>query len=98
MSPIVLAIILGLTAALANVAGGTILVQRAWPKRYLMYFMAVGAGFMLATSIMEMIPTSVQLDGERAGLLVLLGYLLIHFFEHELAHQFQFGEEAHEEE
>jgi zinc and cadmium transporter len=98
MSPIVLAIILGLTAALANVAGGTILVQRTWPRRYLMYFMAVGAGFMLATAIMEMIPASVELEGERAGFLVLIGYLLIHLFEHTLAPHFHFGEETHEEE
>ncbi len=98
MPPIVLAIILGLTAALANVAGGTILVQRTWPRRYLMYFMAVGAGFMLATAIMEMIPASVELEGERAGLLILIGYLLIHLFEHTLAPHFHFGEETHEEE
>jgi len=57
--------------------------------------MALGAGFMLATSLLEMVPASLQLRGFSAGFLVLLGYLLIHFFEHTVTPHFHFGEETH---
>jgi len=95
MHPIVTSVLLGLTAAAANVFGGAIIVQRSWERRYLRYFVALGAGFMLATAIMEMIPESIELGGRRAAFLVLLGYLIIHFFEHTVTPHFHFGEETH---
>jgi ZIP family zinc transporter/zinc and cadmium transporter len=98
MTPVILSIVLGLTAALANVFGGAILVSKRWERRYLNYFMAVGAGFMLATSITEMVPVSLALGGHRAAFLVLGGYLLIHLFEHAVTPHFHFGEETHEHE
>jgi zinc and cadmium transporter len=98
MTPTILSLILGLTAALANLLGGFILVQRSWEKRYLKYFMALGAGFMLATAIVEMIPSSITLRGSSAGFLILSGYLLIHFFEHTVTPHFHFGEETHHDE
>jgi ZIP family zinc transporter/zinc and cadmium transporter len=82
MNPITLSILLGFTAGAANVVGGAMLAHREWEQRYLKYFMALGAGFMLATSITEMVPASVTMaggSGGRAGFLVLLGYLIIHF-------------------
>jgi len=98
MNIFVLSLVLGLTAAAANVFGGAILVQRHWDRRYLKYFMAVGAGFMLATSILEMVPQSIALTGEKAPLLILVGYFLIHFFEHAVTPHFHFGEETHHDE
>lgn len=98
MHPIILSILLGLTAAFANVFGGAIIVQKNWDRSYLRYFVAVGAGFMLATSIVEMVPTSLELRGRSAGFLVLLGYLIIHFFEHTVTPHFHFGEETHHDE
>ena len=98
MSAIFTSVLLGLTAAAANVFGGTIIVQRNWERRYLRYFVALGAGFMLATALVEMVPESLQLRGKTAGLLVLLGYLIIHFFEHTVTPHFHFGEETHHDE
>ena len=98
MDPILLSILLGLTAAGANVFGGTIIVQKHWERRYLRYFIALGAGFMLATAIVEVIPESLELGGKNGAYLVLLGYLLIHFFEHTVTPHFHFGEETHEHE
>src|ERR1700740_2420262 len=95
MDPILTSIMLGLTAAAANVFGGAIIVQRHWERRYLRYFVALGAGFMLATALVEMIPESLELSGKSAALLVLLGYLIIHFFEHPGTPHFHFGEETH---
>jgi len=98
MSPIVISILLGLTAAAANVFGGAIIVQRNWERRYLRYFVALGAGFMLATSVVEMIPESFEMRGRSAAFLILLGYLIIHFFEHTVTPHFHFGEETHADE
>ncbi len=98
MSPVTISILLGLTAAAANVAGGAVIVQRQWQQSYLKYFVALGSGFMLATSIAEMVPASIRLRGENAGLLILLGYLIVHFFEHTLSPHFHFGEETHQAE
>src|ERR1700747_2935432 len=98
MSPILISILLGLTAAAANVFGGAIIVQRNWERRYLRYFVALGAGFMLATALVEMVPQSLELRGKGAALLVLAGYLLIHFFEHTVTPHFHFGEETHQDE
>jgi zinc and cadmium transporter len=53
---------------------------------------------MLATAIVEVFPASLELRGKSAAFLVLVGYLLIHFFEHTLAPHFHFGEETHEAE
>jgi ZIP family zinc transporter/zinc and cadmium transporter len=99
MSPITLSVLLGFTAGAANIAGGALLAHREWEQRYLKYFMALGAGFMLATSITEMVPISVNMEGgEHAGFLVLLGYLIIHFCEHVVAGHFHYGEETHRDE
>jgi len=95
MHPIGLSILLGLSAAAANLFGGAIIVQKNWERRYLRYFVALGAGFMLATALVEMFPASIQLRGSGAGFLVLLGYLIIHLFEHTLTPHFHFGEEIH---
>jgi zinc and cadmium transporter len=47
MTSITTSILLGVTAALANGFGGAVIVQKDWDQRYLRYFVAVGAGFML---------------------------------------------------
>ena len=97
-NPIFLSIVLGLTAAAADAFGGFIIVHREWERRYLKYFVALGAGFMLATSVMEMVPESLKLGGPRAPLVILAGYLIVHFFEHTVTPHFHFGEETHADE
>src|SRR6202167_2775196 len=96
--PILTSILLGLTAALANVFGGAVIVQKHWERNYLRYFVALGAGFMLATALVEMVPESLQLGGRTGALLVLGGYLLVHFFEHTITPHFHYGEETHSDE
>src|ERR1700692_4101878 len=98
MRATLISILLGVTAAAANVFGGAIIVQRHWERRYLRYFVALGAGFMLATALVEMVPESLELRGRSAAFLILLGYLLIHFFEHTVTPHFHFGEETHKDE
>jgi zinc and cadmium transporter len=97
MNPVLLSLLLGLTAAAANVFGGAIIVQRHWERSYLKYFVALGAGFMLATAIVEVFPASLELRGKDAAYLVLVGYLIVHFFEHTVTPHFHFGEETHKD-
>jgi zinc and cadmium transporter len=102
---ILLAILLGLTAAGANLLGGLLIAQRNWSRAWLKYFIAVGAGFMLATAMLEMVPESLKLRTDPGSHLfnstdsvfvfVLAGYFLVHFFEHTVAPHFHFGEETH---
>ena len=98
MSPLAYSILLGLTAAGANLFGGAVIVQKTWDRRFLRYFVALGAGFMLATALVEMVPESLALRGRSAGFYVLASYLLVHFFEHTISPHFHFGEETHSDE
>ena len=59
----------------------------------LRYFVAAGAGFMLAAAFVRMLPESGHV--EHAFLFVLLGYFGVHLFEHTVAPHFHFGEEVH---
>src|SRR5215472_1562389 len=93
-----LAALLGLVAALGNLLGGYFVVRKDWPRKYLQYFLALGAGYMLSVAFVEVIPESLRLAGENALLYVLGGFFLIHLFEHTIAPHFHFGEETHTEE
>src|SRR5580693_5269063 len=105
---ILLALLLGVVAAGANVVGGSLIARAKSLRRYLKYFIALGAGFMLATALLEMIPESLRLQAAGGStlfhrtnsvfLFVLAGYFLVHFFEHTIAPHFHFGEETHHEE
>ena len=95
LSPLAWSLVLGLSAALANVAGGLVLTTRkSWNESLLKYFIALGAGFMLAATFLRMLPESMALS-RNAPLLILGGYFLVHFFEHTVAPHFHFGEEVH---
>jgi zinc transporter ZupT len=108
MARLLVALLMGLVAAGANLLGGLLIARRQWSRRYLKYFIALGAGFMLATALIEMIPESLRLrdksssfffnDPNTVFVFVLAGYFLVHFFEHTLAPHFHFGEETHHEE
>jgi zinc and cadmium transporter len=98
LSPLAWSLLLGAAAAAANVAGGLVVVSRRhWNEAFLKYFLALGAGFMLAATFLRMLPESLRLSN-RAPLLILGGYFLVHFFEHTVAPHFHFGEEVHGEE
>ena len=86
---------LGLVAAAGNLIGGYFVVRRDWPRQFLQYFLALGAGYMLAVAFLELIPESVHLGGEGALLFVVIGFFVVHLFEHTLAPHFHFGEETH---
>lgn len=96
-SPFAWSLLLGTAAAAANIAGGLVVTaRREWNLLLLKYFVALGAGFMLAATFLRMLPESLSLSPHAAAL-VLAGYLLVHFFEHTVAPHFHFGEEVHDD-
>jgi zinc and cadmium transporter len=97
LSPLAWSLLLGGAAATANVVGGLIVIARKhWNELVLKYFIALGAGFMLAATFLRMLPESLSLS-THAPLLMLLGYFVVHFFEHTIAPHFHFGEEVHDD-
>ena len=88
-------LILGTIAALADVAGGLVLVRARGVERYLRYFVALGAGFLMATALLEMMPESIRLNARLAPALIMAGYCAVHLLEHTINAHFHFGEETH---
>jgi zinc transporter ZupT len=98
VSALWLSLTLGLVAGLADYLGGFLLVRRSPSARALRYFVALGAGFMLAAAVLEMIPEGLQLNARWAPILILVGYCGVHLLEHSLVPHFHFGEETHHHE
>ncbi len=110
-SPIIQLTIFGLLAGFANVLGGAILFPSKLHsnyKRFLKYLLALGAGFMLSVTIIEILPKVIVIWQRRFPnsteelyvpmLLLMAGYLLTQFFEHTIAPHFHLGEEVHSDE
>ena len=90
-----LSLILGAVAALADVAGGLVLVRARGIERCLRYFVALGAGFLMATALLEMTPESLKLSPRMGPVLIMAGYCFVHLLEHTINSHFHFGEETH---
>jgi zinc transporter ZupT len=97
MTSLIQSLSFAVAAALANVIGGIIVTSYKWARNSLRFFIALGSGFMLGTVFMEMFPESLALT-KSAPMLVLLGYVIVHMFEHTFASHFHFGEETHRDE
>jgi zinc transporter ZupT len=90
-----LSILLGLLAALADIAGGLVLVRAKGIERYLRYFVALGAGFLMATALVEMAPESLRMSPRLGPILIMAGYCVVHLLEHTIIPHFHYGEETH---
>lgn len=91
-------ILFGLIAAAAEILGGTLIILRKeWPKKVQDYLMAMSAGFLLALVFFELIPESLHMLGDIAPLYIVIGFGLLHFFEHTIVGHLHFGEETHPE-
>jgi zinc and cadmium transporter len=86
-----------LAAAAANLMGGFVITAASSAGRATQRFLiAFGAGFMIATALVGMIPHAME-AGESAVVAVLVGYMLVHLTQHVLVAHFHFGEETHPE-
>ncbi len=93
-----LSLLLGAIAALADVAGGLVLVRAKGVEQYLRYFVALGAGFLIATAILEMMPEGLRLSPRLGPVLIMGGYCVVHLLEHTINAHFHYGEETHQDE
>ena len=91
-----LSILLGLLAALADIAGGVVLVRARGIERYLRYFVALGAGFLMAAAVLEMAPESMRMSPVLGPILIMAGYCVVHLLEHTINAHFHYGEETHQ--
>ncbi len=91
MSPLAFAA----AAALGNVLGAVAVVRHLRRGlRFIDACLAFGAGFMLAVTLLGVLP-EVLGESSDAALYVLAGYLAVHVAQHVFTPHFHFGEETH---
>ena len=91
MSPIGFAI----TAALGNVVGALAVVRHLRRGlRLIDACIAFGAGFMLAVTLLGVLPEVLK-GSASAAFYVLVGYFAVHLAQHVFTPHFHFGEETH---
>jgi ZIP family zinc transporter/zinc and cadmium transporter len=84
-----------IAAALGNVVGAWAVVRHLRRGlRLIDACLAFGAGFMLAVTVLGMLP-EVFRQAPSAALYVLLGYFAVHLAQHVFTPHFHFGEETH---
>jgi zinc transporter ZupT len=84
-----------LAAALGNVVGALALVRHLRRGlRLIDACVAFGAGFMLAVTVLGVLPEVLKGSGS-AALYVLAGYFAVHLAQHVFTTHFHFGEETH---
>jgi zinc and cadmium transporter len=91
------ALLLALGAASGNLAGALAVVHaQRRSLAAIQMSLAFGAGFMLALVLVGVLPEVFAAPGRAAaGVVVLLGYLLVHIAQHVITPHFHFGEETH---
>lgn len=84
-----------LLAAVANIFGGLIILwKKDWSKTGLNSLMAISAGMLLSIGIIDLAPEALEVN-HKNGVFILLGIILIYFFQQFVASHFHFGEETH---
>jgi len=84
-------------AALATLLGGWLVVRFLQGRASLMRHMSgVAAGYLLAVTLVRVLPESVEQGGEIMALWAVGGFLLIHLLEHGISPHFHYGEETHD--
>jgi hypothetical protein len=58
-------------------------------------FVALGAGFLMATALLEMMPEGLRLSPRLGPVLIMAGYCVVHLLEHTINAHFHYGEETH---
>ncbi len=95
MSAFEVSLVVGIVAGLADVIGGALVTaRRRWDRVFLQYFLALGAGFMLAVAFLRMVPESLE-KLPHTYRYVLIGHFAVHLSEHTLTPHCHFGEEVH---
>jgi len=95
----VTSLLFALAAAAGNLVGAFAVVRQERRSLALIEIsLAFGAGFMLALVLIGVLPVvfaATETASATAGLLVLLGYVLVHVAQHVITPHFHFGVETH---
>ncbi|HEY4305725.1 MAG TPA: ZIP family metal transporter [Gemmatimonadaceae bacterium] len=90
------ALLYGVAAAGANMLGALAVTYRAgWGLRALDGTLSFAAGFLIAVSIIDLVPDSIHVAGDIAPAIILGAYVLVHITQHTIGRHFHFGEETH---
>ena len=90
------ALLYGLAAAIANILGAVAVTSRtAWSLRALDAILSFAAGFLIAVSVIDLVPESIKVAGDVAPIIILGAYVLVHITQHTIGRHFHFGEETH---
>jgi zinc and cadmium transporter len=90
------ALLYGVAAAVANVLGAVAVTSRtAWSLRALDAILSFAAGFLIAVSVIDLVPESIKIAGPIAPAIILGAYVLVHITQHTIGRHFHFGEETH---
>jgi zinc transporter ZupT len=99
MREVITLTVIGGLAAGGNLLGGLLIAAGSGPRyRWLRQLTAIGAGFLLAAVLLEVVPEVGRQWGGAFGVAMawmLGGYLLLQLAEHTIAPHFHFGEENH---
>jgi ZIP family zinc transporter/zinc and cadmium transporter len=89
-------ILAGLIAGAAEILGGAFVAwKRDLSKKIQENLIALGAGFLLALVMIDLLPESIENIGSTAPIWMLFGFSVIHFVEHTVVKHLHFGEETH---
>lgn len=81
--------------SVAQYIGGMLVLKgTGWVKSSQEYFLALSAGFLLSLALVNLIPEAIELS-EMAPFYVILGFGILHLFEHTVFRHMHFGEEKH---
>jgi len=90
------ALLYGVAAAVANILGAVAVTSRtAWSLRALDAILSFAAGFLIAVSVIDLVPESIKVAGNIAPAIILGAYVLVHITQHTIGRHFHFGEETH---
>lgn len=83
-------------AACATLLGGWLVVRYLRGRAsWLRHLSGFAAGYLLALSLVRVLPESLERSGPSMLYWVLGGFLLVHILEHGLSPHFHYGEETH---
>jgi len=84
-------------ACLATLLGGWLVVRFLQGRASIMrYVSGLAAGYLVASTIVRVIPESLHFGGDLMAFWILGGFLFVHVIEHGITPHFHYGEESHD--
>ena len=84
-------------ACLATLLGGWLVVRFLQSRASIMrYLSGLAAGYLVASTVVRVIPESLHFGGDTMAFWILGGFLFVHVIEHGITPHFHYGEESHD--